>query len=712
MAGAKAHSRGAFLRLKSDDSNISGLTAGSCRRESETFQDLLHCLPGDYQDEGHYRDEGPYSDHQDKEPYRHRPKPFLARDWGPNLPLKNLPLSMQEKRSTRDQRQPQRLSIGCWESWRRSQLIARRRLWEQVSRAMCGMQPWRKSLHTVEGKFGVGVKAYFTFLRYLLYLNLIHCLFISGLALTPALLYRKNKTYTGFTGNDSVLDLLLGTGFLERSPVFYGFYSPVGLDGPCLNSPLLFLLAIVSLLILSVFMVVRRTVIGYKHTWMLRSHYNLHMSYKVFCGWDFCTQGPGAAKLQNSLIRNDIKLVLEEERFHQRVSQRTFRKWVQLYFLRGVLNFLVIALLVSSFYLIYYATMISKTMKHASWLLSLLFEYLPPIAITAVNFLLPHLFRHISGFEDYSLTVQVNITLIRSIILKLACLAIFLLFIHRNGNMVSDQCWENQFGKEIYKLVMFDFLAFGLNAVLVEWPRKLLVERYPSCSLLRALGKQKFLVPFHVLDLVYSQTLTWVGLFYCPLLAHISLLKLLLVFYINKFVLFHCCDPAQRMFRGSQSSVLFHFTLLFGLLLAVVALGINANAFNPSGDCGPFADAGTIFNVTDACMETLPGPAQRIFQYFTSEAFALPLILVEIMFLTSFVSQRQVNCRAIEGLKDMLVMCNADKRYLVKKHSTLLRALRTSVSAGNSENTGHMSPSRFQPLFLRSASAPSGGGAF
>ncbi|XP_061088659.1 transmembrane channel-like protein 7 isoform X2 [Conger conger] len=610
------------------------------------------------QDEGPNRglqEEGTYKGQQSEGLHRHEQEVFPVRDWDPNLPLKNLPLSMQEKRSTRDRRQQQRLSIGCWESWRRSQRIARRRLWEQVVRAICGLQPWRKTLHTIEGKFGMGVKAYFTFLRYLLYLNLMHSVLMSGLALTPALLNRDEHTPRGFQGNDSVLDLLLGTGFLQRSPVFYSFYPPVLLSGPCLSSPLLFLLAIASLLILSVIMVVRRTVIGYKHTWMLGSSYNHHMSYKVFCGWDFCTQEPKTALLQHSFLRNDLKLALEEERFHQHVAQRTCQQRARLYFLRGLLNFLVIVLLGGSFYLIYYATVISQGEKPVSWILSLLVEYLPPITITMVNFLLPYLFCSISGFEDYSLTVQVNITLVRSIILKLASLAIFLFFLHRN--IKSAQCWENQFGKEMYKLVVFDFLACGLNAVLVEWPRKLLVESYPSCSLLRALGKPTFLVPFNVLDLVYSQTVTWVGLFYCPLLAHISLLKLLIVFYIKKFVLFRCCEPAQRMFRGCQSSVLFHFTLLLGLLTALVALVINANILQPSRDCGPFAHGDSLFNATAACVDTLPPPVQRAFSYFTSEAFALPLILVEIVFLTSFVSQGRANRRAIDRLKDILVMC-------------------------------------------------------
>ncbi|KAJ8263874.1 hypothetical protein GJAV_G00142400, partial [Gymnothorax javanicus] len=730
-----AHSNSGFLKLKTGDSNSSGLSVGSSTGpEFGTLQLLPHCQPEDPADEGPHcrlpddwhrsymrlvsegsdmhqpgertqrgqQDPGPNQCWQSAGPqragqnmgtYRRKREHFSSRDWDPNLPLRNLPLSMKEKKNLRDREQQQRLSIGCWESWRRSQRIARRRLLEQVVRVTSRLQPWRTTLHIIEGKFGVGVKAYFTFLRYLLYLNLIHGVIISGLTLTPALLYGKNNQSPDFRGNDSILDLFLGTGFLERSPVFYGFYSPVRLKGPCLSSPLLFLLAISLLLILSIVMVVRRTVIGYKHTWMLGSRYNHNMSYKVFCGWDFFTQDPESAILQHSFIRNDIK--------------RTLVQRARLYFLRGVLNFLVILLLGSSFHLIYYATKISQGMKPDSRMLSVLFEYLPPITITMVNFVLPQMFRKISSFEDYSLTVQVNVTLVRSIVLKLASLAIFLFFLHQN--IKSAQCWENQFGKEMYKLVMFDFLACGLNAVLVQWPRKALVERYPSCSLLRSLGKQRFSIPFNVLDLVYSQTVTWVGLFYCPLLAHISLLKLLLIFYIKKFVLFQCSEPTRRLIRGSRSSVLFHFTLLLGLLLAVLAVGFNADEYRPSSDCGPFSESLTIFNVTGACVETLPVPAQKIIHYSSSEVFIMPLMLLEIIILTSFVSQGRANRRAIEGLKDILVMCSADKRFLVRKHAAWLRTLKSSFSSGNGENTRRLDaidPSGFQPIFTRSVSAP------
>ncbi len=51
-----------------------------------------------------------------------------------------------------------------------------------------------------------------------------------------------------------------------------------------------------------------RTIVGYKHTWMLGKRYSMNVSYKIFCGWDFTIQDPASAALKSSFIRNDLKV--------------------------------------------------------------------------------------------------------------------------------------------------------------------------------------------------------------------------------------------------------------------------------------------------------------------------------------------------------------------------------------------------------------------
>ncbi|KAL7405270.1 hypothetical protein ABVT39_026352 [Epinephelus coioides] len=682
------HNNVNFMRLLSDESTQSTVSSDSCEYYQTEIFDQLPSIQASR----------PEQDRQGSwetcEAYQGGPEAgerishgHLSRDKASTQPLRNLVMCIQGKRDARDRRKMQISSIGFWESWRRSQSINRKRVWAQMRGALSGLLPWQQKLRAIEGRFGVGVKSYFVFLRYLVYLNFLHCALISGFILGPTGFYGRSNSSEPlkFGGNDSVLDFFLGSGYLDRSPVFYGFYTRGSLNLMCLNTPLLYFAGVLIILFLSLIMVVRRTTVGYKHTWMLGKRYSMNVSYKIFCGWDFTIQDPAAATLKQSFIRNDLKLFLEEQSFSLRESQRTLGQRVRLYLLRFVLNLLVLSLLSGAFYLIYFATERSDY-KNGNWLVSLVLQYLPPITITFVNLVLPHIFRKISSFEDYSFTMQVNATLVRSIFLKLASLAIYLFFLFRGPEHQQNpsHCGENRIGRELYKLCIFNFLATFCNAFLMNYPRKLVQEKYPSSLLARLSGKQRFLIPFNVLDLVYGQTVSWVGVYYCPLLPLIGTVTLMATFYIKKFTVMRCCVAEQRMFRASSSSVLFHFMLLLGLFMAAAALGFNLYqqeaALNKNiSSCGPFGNGETLFNVTGVCMNSLPGAAQTTLRYLASEAFALPLILAEIIILTSYVSRGRANQKAIERLKDMLVMSSSDKRFLVKQHATMLRRRRNPL---------------------------------
>lgn len=64
------------------------------------------------------------------------------------------------------------------------------------------------------------------------------------------------------------------------------------------------------------------------------------------------------------------------------------------------------------------------------------------------------------------------------------------------------------------------------------YPR-LLVERF-SGRFWTWLDREEFLVPKNVLDIVAAQTVTWMGLFYCPLLSLLNSVFFFLTFYIKK----------------------------------------------------------------------------------------------------------------------------------------------------------------------------------
>ncbi|KAF3687321.1 Transmembrane channel-like protein 7 [Channa argus] len=685
-----------FMRLLSDESTHSTLSSDSYEYyQTEIFDQLpsIQASRAEQNRQGVLEPCEVYQGGPEPEEFSHGHWLRGPKDKASLQPLRNLPMCIEAKREARHRRKMRLSNIGFWESWLRSQSISRKRVWQQMGEALSGLLLWKRTLHIIEGRFGVGVKAYFVFLRYLIYLNLLHCALIGGFILGPTQFYgRGNSEPLIYGGNDSFLDFFMGSGYLSRSPVFFGFYSRGSLDLPCLNTPLLYLIGILTILFLSLIMVVRRTTVGYKHTWMVGKRYSMNMSYKIFCGWDFTIQDLNAASLKHSFIRNDLKLFLDEQCFALRKAQRTLGQKVRLNLLRFILNVLVLALLGGAFYLIYFATVTSLQEKRPSSLVTLFFQYLPPFTITLINLILPLIFRKITSFEDYSLTTQVNVTLVRSVFLKLSSLGIFLFFIFTSKEDSRTACRENVFGRELYKLYIFNFLTTFCNVLFVNYPRKLVQKKYPTSLLAQLLGKQRFLIPFNVLDLVNSQTVSWVGVYYCPLLPLIGTVTLVATLYIKKFMVLRCCVAEQRFFRASNSSVLFHFMLLLGLLMAASTLGfylyqqVAVDNISPSllsgTFCGPFGNGQNMFNVTRSCVDSLPAIAKTTLGYLVSEAFAMPVILAEIIILTSYVSRVRANHSAIERLKDMLIMSSSDKRFLVRQHATLFRCHKNTHRVG------------------------------
>lgn len=62
---------------------------------------------------------------------------------------------------------------------------------------------------------------------------------------------------------------------------------------------------------------------------------------------------------------------------------------------------------------------------------------------------------------------------------------------------------------------------------------RLLVERF-SGRFWAWLDREEFLLPKNMLDIVEGQTVTWMGLFYCPLLPLLNSIFIFLTFYIKK----------------------------------------------------------------------------------------------------------------------------------------------------------------------------------
>ncbi|KAL6085800.1 hypothetical protein STEG23_030361 [Scotinomys teguina] len=597
-------------------------------------------------------------------------------------PVRMLPYAMADKRFIRELREPEGVKTSCWQRWRHRGQVARQHLRVAAQKLTHGFGLWEKALYEIGGLFGTGIQSYFTFLRFLLLLNLLTLLMTASFVLLPLvwLHHPEPGPALKLTGlqcpgshqpqsgiprfHNPLWNILTGRAF-NNTYLFYGAYRAGPEHSSAYSIRLAYLLSPMACLLLCFCGTLQRMVEGLPRRSLLGKGYRAPLSAKVFSSWDFCIRVWEAATIKKHEISNELKVELEEGRRLELAQQQTRAQKACC-----LLTHLRTNVLIESLFLV--------------------LQYLPPGVIALVNFLGPQLFTVLIQLENYPPSTEVNLTLIWCVVLKLASLGMFsfslgqtVLCVGRNKtsceaygyNACEYQCWENSVGEELYKLIIFNFLLTVAFAFLVSLPRRLLVERF-SGWFWTWLDREEFLVPKNVLDIVAAQTVTWMGLFYCPLLPLLNSVFLFLTFYIKKYTLLRNSRASPRLFRASSSTFFFQLVLLLGLLLAAVPLAYVITSTHSSWDCGLFTNYSAPWRVVPELVTLqLPLSGQRALLYLSSHAFSFPLLILLSLVLTVCVSQSRANARAIQGLRKQLVWLVQEKWHLVDDLSRLLPEL-------------------------------------
>ncbi|KAI2668869.1 Transmembrane channel-like protein 7 [Labeo rohita] len=625
-------------------------------------------------------------------------------------PVRELPKSMQDKRREKQQRLQQGGALTGWGLWRLNVHRSLKRLKEDGMDVLLSLQLWRADIHLIEGMFGTGILSYFSFLRFLVLLNFIMFLLMFVFVMLPVIVTSHsahNVTYSSTNVSECsgypaishralvvfhqhITDLLSGTLEFIHSHFTY-------------NLPLAYLLATISYLLLSLVWIVKRSAAGFKRKLIQDEDRFQSFCNKVFAGWDFCVTNENAARLKQSSLLYELKTDLEEERIKRKMANRTRGEKCRIYALRVALNLFVVGVLVACFYCIYMATN-----QKSNFLLELVVEYLPSIVITLANFITPLIFNLIITFEDYSPAFEIRFTLMRQsalckhsessraarapqhcthtllktltlcVFMRLASIGVLLfsLWVQITSCGGTDcpcgynhqlyPCWETHVGQEMYKLVIFDFLIIAAVTIFVEFPRKIIVN-HCDCGLAKWWGQQEFAIPQNVLEIVYGQTICWIGTFYCPLLPAINTVKYILVFYLKKVSLVTNCRPATRPFRASSSNFFFLVVLLIGLALASVPVIVSIAEIRSSRACGPFVNYGTSWEVVPRAISQLPQGLRSFLLALASEAFAVSFFVITCLGMFYVIALAGAHKRVIEQLRDQLAMEGRDKRFLIQK---------------------------------------------
>lgn len=591
----------------------------------------------------------------------------------------------------------------------------RRKAWQQfrtrMKEAYSKMELWNDSLKKIGGNFGMGIVAYFLFIKWLMYLNLLLFAIILLLIVLPATLLEMpegeacapnstassvaccSELYRNLTAHsNSIIDIVQGGGILEYTLLFYGSYTHriyESVDAAFhYDSPLSYVCAIISVFIVSLVAIVRSAAKGFKERVVESEGQFYQYCNLVFGGWDYCIQNERSAAVKHKALYNEMKGFLEAERMEEERQNRTREEKTKLMFIRLFVNLLVLTVLGACGVFIYYIIDFSFDQlareSDNTQIVRLFFEFLPYICIVGLNVAIPFLFRYLVALEGYSPSYVVRVTLFRTVFLRLASLVVLLTSLYRlvageipdnecaNSKNGQPLCWETFVGRQFFKLYATDLFIQFFMTFFVNFPRSL-IARHTENKVLRFVGEQEFDLPKHVLDIVYSQTICWLGCFYAPLLPMVAVIGTFLLFYVKKFTCLVNSTPSSKIYRASRSNSLFMFILLVSFILATVPVGYSIAEIMPSKSCGPFRDLRSVWTLLIATFSLFPNWLQSTLFFLGTAGFGIPAFVVLALLLYYYYAVSIANKHMVTVLKNQLVLEGHDKQFLLNRLSAFIK---------------------------------------
>ncbi|XP_060579899.1 transmembrane channel-like protein 1, partial [Ruditapes philippinarum] len=422
---------------------------------------------------------------------------------------------------------------------------------------------WEETIKKISAYFGSNVASYFQFVRTLLYINIMMMMLMVGFIIVPEIIqgnFQTDVTYGGHFGE------------LSNSFMFYGLYTEdLGLS---YNLPLAYFLTWLSANLVCFIYIIAIMIVRYRRSKLADDRGNEYkFAWRTFCSWDHSvTSRQGVIDFRTSL-KTDIKEIVREEKSSVRVDSCTkFRNYMG----RIFSNLVVLGLLVGSGFLIYEVADNEDLLKDVAD-----FDFVRKYQLTAtvagLKLLVPLVFEQLVRLEGWHPRIETKITLARTTVFYIASLMIFVTSLYDvTGDLSSDSnqvagtgnstssCWENEVGEEVFKVVLVDLGILFAVGILFHLHRALWV----NCTC-KMIGYSKFDVVSSVLDVVYGQCLVWLGLYFSPLLAAISVFKLIIVFYFRYLIAKVAMVPPQQLFRASSTGNFYLALLLLNLFISL-----------------------------------------------------------------------------------------------------------------------------------------------
>ncbi|NWW21838.1 TMC5 protein, partial [Falcunculus frontatus] len=479
--------------------------------------------------------------------------------------------------------------------------VSFRRFGNTLSEYFHLLRIWHKALKIIGAEFGTSVLSYFVFLRWLLNFNLFSFLINFGFISIPQLLAAEPNNLS-FTG----LELFTGAGYFEKTVLYYGFYTNATIskieNGPSYNMQLAYIFT-VGIYFVICFLILFFSMGKSFYRNFVNSQVLYGKASKLLCTWDFNITNEKAVKLKQKNLSTQIKEDLTEvnkEVLSFSVMERLLR--VAVHLLAWVASLGAAVAACSGVYFLSINNLELFMKGYRNDLESQAAMLVLPVIASLLNTLIPFFFSWLGHLERFQTPGQhVYVTIIRNIILKMSIVGILCYYWLNIVATSESQCWETLVGQDIYRLVLVDFIFCLLGSFFGEFLRRII-----GTTVFVSLGPPEFDIGRNVLDLIYAQTLTWIGILFSPLLPGIQMIAFLIVFFVKKVSLMRNCQPPCKVWRTAQMMTSFMFLLFCPSFLGVLSvIGVTVWRLKPSEGCGPFRGLSSMYSAVSEWIQVL-----------------------------------------------------------------------------------------------------------
>lgn len=192
------------------------------------------------------------------------------------------------------------------------------------------MALWSSSIKKIGGNFGMGIVAYFLFIKWILFLNLLlfAIIFVFVVMPTVTLVAPHKETCSQINNSDTDCcpemywnrsrefhnfeDFFQGNNLFEYSLLFYGAYSSSTYHDKektfHYNMPLAYASVMIVIFVLSLLAIMKSAVKGFRERVIENEGQFYQYCNLVFGGWDYCVDNEKSSETKHRALYNEMKV--------------------------------------------------------------------------------------------------------------------------------------------------------------------------------------------------------------------------------------------------------------------------------------------------------------------------------------------------------------------------------------------------------------------